>query len=257
MQAPDRLAGRRAKCKCGAFVAIPDASAEVEPAELDWTAGDGLPPAGSPAAHPAVCPNCLADLAAGAVLCTTCGFNLKTGKQLAVSTGDSPEKAVKPPRADGRPRSGGGSRHMRGIARISVTLSVVKWVIIIGVVVGGAWGVRQAFLFDPHKQALEAEAKIYPGMTVQEVIDAIGKEPAETHAFEAKELGNTGYFIELVDKRIAYQDNFMNTVEQKIIENGFYFVYWYSERDKLTIRFDSEGTVEMVELVDPPSVLGF
>ena len=43
----------------------------------------------------------------------------------------------------------------------------------------------------------------------------------------------------------------MKNVAQDLLEYGFYFVYWYSERDKLMIHFDSGGIVEQVELVDP------
>jgi DNA-directed RNA polymerase subunit RPC12/RpoP len=93
------LAGRKAKCGCGASIVVP--------AERPATGG-GAPaakPAGPPAAAPAPtrvfaptaetiaapaessgakCPACSAALAPNAVLCVNCGYNLKTGKTLSV-----------------------------------------------------------------------------------------------------------------------------------------------------------------------------
>jgi hypothetical protein len=63
------LAGRSAKCGCGAKLVVP-AEAPVEPAA-------------QPDEVQSKCPSCSAPLASGAVLCVNCGYNLKTGQKLA------------------------------------------------------------------------------------------------------------------------------------------------------------------------------
>jgi DNA-directed RNA polymerase subunit RPC12/RpoP len=102
------LAGRKAKCACGAAIVVPAErpAAGPAPAPLKPPAAPPVappaaravpapdaalpPPAPPPTPAPevkpspgAACPSCGAPLAANAVLCVNCGYNLKTGKTLS------------------------------------------------------------------------------------------------------------------------------------------------------------------------------
>ena len=117
------LAGRRAKCKCGQAIQVPaappgSAAGSKPPAESEAHPAAKAPapppppramaksPAPAPAPAPAPgavnsagpadatggdsrCPSCGQPLAAGAVICVGCGFNLKTGKHLSTSIGEA------------------------------------------------------------------------------------------------------------------------------------------------------------------------
>jgi DNA-directed RNA polymerase subunit RPC12/RpoP len=86
------MAGRTAKCTCGAKLVVP-----ADPPRL-------APPPAAPAAAKSTCPDCGAELPENAVLCVNCGFNLKTGKKLAavvVETEDAEEEVAEKPVNDG------------------------------------------------------------------------------------------------------------------------------------------------------------
>lgn len=114
------LAGRKAKCGCGAALVVP-----AGPPGGGDPAPAAKPAASAPAALPSVasatpapnakpidakptddaavgrgsCPSCGAALAAGAVLCVNCGYNLKTGQTLSVvvESGDDDEPLAEAP----------------------------------------------------------------------------------------------------------------------------------------------------------------
>ena len=68
------LAGRSAKCPCGAKVVVPQTMA----------AASAPAPTPEPAKRANACPSCGKSLEAGAVLCIACGYNLKTGQKLSL-----------------------------------------------------------------------------------------------------------------------------------------------------------------------------
>ena len=108
------LAGRSAKCKCGNTIKVPaqPAAAGVPAAAENPLDGYDFqepapPPKRAAAAAPAAaaglrCPSCRNPLAAGAVICVHCGFNLKTGKRMSTVMGgdDAPGGAAAPVPAD-------------------------------------------------------------------------------------------------------------------------------------------------------------
>lgn len=73
------MAGRSAKCACGAKFVVPT----EQPASAKAPTATAAPPV-EPAKSNAGCPNCGTALPPGAVLCVNCGYNLKTGKTLSV-----------------------------------------------------------------------------------------------------------------------------------------------------------------------------
>ena len=85
LTAPDKIAGRSAKCPhCDSVVAVPSREPIDEPpsrpaAASTKSGADRPPPADK-------CPKCSAELAAGAVLCVQCGFNLRSGTQMHTVT---------------------------------------------------------------------------------------------------------------------------------------------------------------------------
>jgi len=82
-----------------AVAAEPEAPVTLDDFMTDFGSdaqGDpGVPPLGAMAAALAPCPNCSAPLTPGAVLCTGCGYNLKSGKKLkgAAARSATAEKA--------------------------------------------------------------------------------------------------------------------------------------------------------------------
>ena len=83
------LAGRKAKCKCGKAVIFPkDKPAPVvESGEMDLVPRPDLhEPAKKTAPAGPPCPHCNAKVAPNAIICTSCGTNLKTGKKVGSST---------------------------------------------------------------------------------------------------------------------------------------------------------------------------
>jgi hypothetical protein len=265
MRAPDHLAGKRARCRCGAIVAIPEAEAEPIPAELDLKADspldlpllttDGSKRSSSGPTETPVCPNCLTDLAPGTVLCTSCGFHLQSGRLLSVSTGEErtpPTGSVPSGKsAASRKASTGGA----GLAVAGILMTILKWAVVVGVVVGLAYAVRQGLSFDPRQQAVDAKNKVYPGTTVQQVVDAIGRPPTDVRVIVFESNPNSPIALPK-EKRIGYQNDFMNTVDPKLIADGFFLIYRFTDRDILAISFDSEGKAEGAVIVDPMKPLG-
>ncbi|MGB7156785.1 MAG: hypothetical protein WBD40_01885, partial [Tepidisphaeraceae bacterium] len=86
------LAGKKVKCKCGTVMSAPAAPPVEEEREVDL---DGLYELAAEEKKSAKrqqeepvgfrCPSCHSDIAIGAVLCTSCGFNLKTGSKASAS----------------------------------------------------------------------------------------------------------------------------------------------------------------------------
>ena len=88
------LAGKKVKCKCGTVMTVSAkppgserrqaASDEPDLDALYDLAEEGKAVAKSEAAQPSLrCPSCKNELEPGAVVCASCGFNLKTGSKAA------------------------------------------------------------------------------------------------------------------------------------------------------------------------------
>jgi len=111
------LAGKKVKCKCGAVVAVPKELAPPPDSEVDL---DGLYELAAEEKKSARrqqeepvgfrCPSCHGDLEIGAVVCTSCGFNLKTGSKASASKPRKETIAY----AGGSPAPGGVPSAMAG-----------------------------------------------------------------------------------------------------------------------------------------------
>jgi hypothetical protein len=112
------MAGRSAKCACGAKLVVPTEAPAAVPAPppapapaapaAKANAVSPAPPKIVAAATPASsCPICKSPVAAGAVLCVKCGYNFKTGKRLAavVVETDAEEDEVEAAGADAKSSS--------------------------------------------------------------------------------------------------------------------------------------------------------
>ena len=166
------LAGRSAKCKCGATVKIPAQPAAAAPqakrpapaaatAAPESDGGNPLdsyafspaeaPPVGrQSAAAPAAdaglrCPSCGGAMLPGAVICVSCGFNLKTGKRMStVMGGPDPDAAAAPAgtNAPGVPAfpgvPGRGSKRAEQGTGAGGILKLILIPVLLIVVVGGA-----------------------------------------------------------------------------------------------------------------------
>ena len=76
LRAKDEIAGKRVRCPaCSQVVAVPRGAEGGSPS----LAAEG--PAKEAEGSPSLCPQCHVELPPGAVLCTTCGLDLRTGKK--------------------------------------------------------------------------------------------------------------------------------------------------------------------------------
>jgi hypothetical protein len=176
------LAGRSAKCKCGATIKVPPtasaapaaprARAAAAPAadegnpldaydfsQAEATAapakgGGGRTQGAAPAADAGLrCPSCSGAMLPGAVICVSCGFNLKTGKRMStvmgVDTGDAPPAAAPAGRGvPGVPGYAGppGLRPARveeGTNAATIIKMVLIPLLLIGVVGGAVFGYKR------------------------------------------------------------------------------------------------------------------
>lgn len=111
LKAPAAAAGRKAKCpKCGNVLTVK--APEPEPGEDDFDALYDLAGQESTAAKrapsaAASCGNCYPSMAPGAVLCTSCGYDTRTGKTLGTVADVAPAPAKAP-----KPAAAGGTRYV-------------------------------------------------------------------------------------------------------------------------------------------------
>lgn len=256
LKAPDQLAGQRAKCRCGSVVRVPAASAAMSggsgvvsgatrtsAAQSAVAAAKSAPPAPRPAAPPpprmppaSACPNCGSTLPSGAVLCTGCGFNLKTGERMGTAT--EPIATSEPRRAMPRPaRSSAGPLIPIG--------AIIKLALVGAAVGGGYWFFKSVREYDPVKQGQEMVAKLKPGMTVKQVVDICGK-PMSVYTFldrEQQQKYNTNVF----EAKIGYADDFMKAHGKEKLRNGFRFVYQFSMAGLHSMQFDGAGAYQSFE----------
>lgn len=97
LKAPVSAAGKKAKCPgCGNVLVIeaPPPAHDDSLADIYSLAADAEQASTRAASGPS-CPGCGSSIEPAAVLCTSCGFNLKTGKQTAMATASVPP--VPPP----------------------------------------------------------------------------------------------------------------------------------------------------------------
>ena len=201
------LAGKGAKCKCGATIKVPaqpmaaaaPAAAEGNPLDAhDFSAAEAAAPAkkgnARSAAVPAAdaglrCPSCGGSMLPGAVICVSCGFNLKTGKRMStVMGGVEPDAGAAAPRP-GVPGVGGyagppGIRPPR-MQEQSGASGVVKLiaipVVLVAVVGGAVFGYRM----------LATEKDTGPSLGQDKEVRAMIKEDGATELKQWLKEGNT------------------------------------------------------------------
>jgi hypothetical protein len=165
------LAGRSAKCKCGATVKIPAQPTSAAPqakraapsAGATAPQGDGGNPldgydfiAAAAAAAPVAdaglrCPSCGGAMLPGAVICVSCGFNLKTGKRMSTVMGGPDADAAVPaaatvsgaPAFPGVPGRGSKRAEKSGPDVGGILKLVLIPVLLIAVVGGAVFGYRK------------------------------------------------------------------------------------------------------------------
>src|SRR5438094_5268851 len=84
------LAGKKAKCKCGSTMTVPAedparAGAGVDDLEADLyaLAEDANSKKHQPASTALRCPGCGGEMAPGAVVCVSCGYDMRSGKKMS------------------------------------------------------------------------------------------------------------------------------------------------------------------------------
>jgi hypothetical protein len=248
LKAPEKLMGKRLRCRCGAAVPMPPDPLGPEVADLSGLIDEISPVAMS-------CPSCGVAMDATAVLCIACGFNKSTGKKMKSAEAAPTRKAKSKSKENGKsapaPAAKGDSE--RGAAKARVW-KLAMFVVAAGVIFGAVWFIKGAIGLSPREQAADKLDDVYPGMTIEEVVKALGKPPKEAYAtVDGAKFGLGGGMKEA---KIAYAENFLEAHGPKKLEYGFKFVYKYSERDQLHVHFSPDGRVESAEKVDPMAALG-
>ena len=246
LKAPEKLMGKRVRCRCGAAVPMPPDPLGPEVADLSGLIDEISPVAMS-------CPSCGAAMDASAVLCVACGFNKQTGKKMKAASAPAKAKSKTKAKDNGK-ATAAAPAHPHSEAKKALVWKLAKFVLAAVVIFGAVWFIKGAIGLSPREQASDKLDDVYPGMTIEEVVKALGKPPKEVYAtVDAAKFGLGGG---MKDAKIAYAENFLEAHGPKKLEFGFKFVYKYSERDQLRVHFTPEGKVEGAEKVDPMAALG-
>jgi DNA-directed RNA polymerase subunit RPC12/RpoP len=158
------LAGKGAKCKCGATITVPAKPQAAAPARApaaaaapaadegnpldgyDFSTAEAAPKkaAAAPADAALRCPSCGGTMLPGAVICVTCGFNLKTGKRMSTVMGgpdpDAAAAAAPRPGGPGLPMYPTTSRPARAESQrdVGAIVKLVAIPLVLVAVIGGA-----------------------------------------------------------------------------------------------------------------------
>jgi hypothetical protein len=244
LKASERLAGKRAKCSCGAVVTVPALAKQDEDPLDALLAGE--------TAGQTTCPSCEADMPPDAVLCTACGYNVTTGKRVQPSLPTGTEAPAGPPKRLKSPKPSDPRKYEPRFSRDP--WAVLKWGFVLGTLGGVGWIVWAMVSwvqFDPAQQARDRAEQIKPGMAITEVVQLMGKPPREVILYEEKEAG--GGFLSgtlLKPRKVKWREDFMTRYDEEDRANGIDFVYRFSERDHLKINFEPNGTVTEAVAVD-------
>lgn len=197
-----QIAGKNAKCKCGATVHVPEEAPQLDvpepldaPEPLDDQGGDEYGLANDDAEQQSShhrCPSCGQAMQPGTVLCTACGFNIKTRQRMHTAIGgdDDGTPAVIP----GMPKSAAAVPENRfgipGGLRTPVMRkednqfsALIKPAIILGVLLLAATGAIVGFKMFSHSKADEAKFAVdreyakYTDMGEHEMKDWVTADP--------------------------------------------------------------------------------
>ncbi|MCB9851960.1 MAG: hypothetical protein H6819_02600 [Phycisphaerales bacterium] len=248
-KAPDRLAGKRVRCKCGNVIAIPAEAPLATPSELDLSE-ISLMSHGDAVAAPTSCPSCMAVMQEGAILCVNCGFNKQTGQRVgdAGESGGAIEAAGESPtltrkKVDAKPPP----------AWVSSVVKMLVFLVFAGGFGYAAYHIVQAVTFDPTKQREADMLVVSPKMKVNDVVKAIGRPPKEI--LTERDPSTADNVVKFVPKKLFWSNDFMDKYTEEDLQYGFTFVYKYTEREHLYIWFNSDGEVEYMEKHDPLQLL--
>lgn len=249
LKASEKLLGKRVRCKCGAAVPMPPDPMGPEVADLSGLIDEISPVAMS-------CPSCAAAMDISAVLCVACGFNKQTGKKMkSAKAAPAAGKAKSKTRDNGKSASTAASPgDPQRAAKKSLIWKLATLVSAAAIIFGAVWFFRGAIGISPQEQAADKLDDVYPGMTIEEVVKALGTPPREV--FAAVDGKASGRRDTMKKAKIAYAENFLEVHGPKKLKHGFKFVYEFSERDQLLVHFTPEGKVEGAEKVDPMAARG-
>lgn len=249
-KAPQSLAGKRVRCKCGGVIAVPDTvPEEAIPAELDLSEVSLLS-TGENLAPPTTCPSCMAVMPEGAILCVQCGFNKQTGQRVG-ATDDAPA-----PAPDDKATPAMKRKKVEAHPPPAWVGKAFKGVVVLGLLGGFAfvaWHIVAAVTFDPTAQREADMLKVSPKMKVEDVVAAIGRPPKEILA--ERDPAKSDNVVKFVPRKLFWSQDFMTKYTAEDLQFGFTFVYKYTEREQLRIWFNPNGEVEYMEKHDPLKML--
>lgn len=241
LKAPARLAGKRAKCRCGAVLQVPTGNVGTD--EPDVLAIEAL--AGEESAADLKCPSCGVSLMADAQLCTACGYHLATGKRvkMSIETGRAPEGKAK--KKSWRKKRNSGEAKQRYSRDLINQIWIVFLLAAVAVVGWMVWGFMEYIRFDPYQQAKDLAAQIQVGITMAEVVEVVGNEPKHVYIYVEPLPGQFGRGLR--PRRIEYAPDIAARYSEEELKYGIDFVYLFSTKHVLKIHFEPDGRVSMAE----------
>lgn len=271
MKAPDSLAGKRVRCKCGKPVNVPAASEPIlAPLADDLSVDSYTDPKPQPIDIGEIaalaegeqlvrgqsCPECFADIPEDGVICTACGYDLRIGRRLGteVQTDRKPEAqaaaAVAKPKKEKKVKKNDPDAPDRS-AMVGRLLKIGAVAACIAGLLFGTLCLKNALFFNPQQQMEDAHAKIFNGMTAKQVVDELGRPPTEVLVAQPKKKRKSQDPVAaLLPASVKWEAGFIKKYSDQT-KFGFEFVYKYSERAELRIQFNGRGRVLSAIKHDP------
>jgi len=230
------LAGKRAKCRCGAVLQVPTGNVGTD--EPDVLAIEAL-------AADLKCPSCGVLLMADAQLCTACGYHLATGKRVKMSIGTGRAREGKAKKKSWCKKRNSGEAKQRYSRDLMKQIWIVFLLAAVAVVGWMVWGFVEYIRFDPYQQAKDLAAQIQVGRTMAEVVEVVGNEPKHVYIYADSLPGQ--FSIGLRPRRIEYAPDIAARYSEEELQYGIDFVYLFSTKHVLKIHFEPDGRVSMAE----------
>ncbi len=127
--------------------------------------------------------------------------------------------------------------------------ALVILIVVIVIAIGLVYKFGGYATFDPTAQGREAKAKIQPGMTVKQVVDAAGPN-GKLRIISLQKQKIRGQEVVTTVKSPGKEfdaDQVVAKIKRKELPNGFTIEYIFSQQSAFEVLFDSSGKVTDVE----------
>ena len=95
--------------------------------------------------------------------------------------------------------------------------------------------------YDPTEEGRQARAAVSPGMSLEQVIEAIDQPRAYVEFIKTSQQGQE--FVKPSPEMGFTLENVRYRIDNNEVPEGFYIVYYYSPQASFQVHFDSTGVV--------------